>query len=367
VRTGILIGTAIAATAALVLSAPAALARSGDVIVGNVGSKEVLRIHPNGTPTGLQSTLASGSPLNSTGGGDFGTNGTFYESDYGLTGVLKINPKTHHASPLSTSPLFSSLSDVEFHPNGELYASDFGKNAIYRINRKTGAASTLTSGGQIIGSTYGLAVGPSGAIFVADNSGRVVKVNPKTAHQTLISSDPDLTDLFGIAVSATGKIFVLERDIPAVLRVDPSLPPARNANVITHGTDLSSGAYDLAFTPQGKLVTADFDQSQVTQIDPRTGNESIPFAGGLLNDPEGITIEPPKCGGKVATIYGTPKRDKIKASPFNDVIAGLGGGDVIKGKGGRDIICGGSGDDKLIGGRGKDKLIGGPGHDTTRQ
>jgi Ca2+-binding RTX toxin-like protein len=368
VRRGILIRAAVAVSALFLLAAPAAQAKPGDVIVGeDGGSQTVTRIHPNGTPTGAQSVLASGSPLHSTGGGDFGTDGTFYESDYGLPGIVKINPKTHHASTLSTNPLFVSLSDVEFHPNGKLYASDFHNDAIYRINRKTGAASIFTSGGKISGDTYGLAVGPSGAIFVADNSGRVVKVDPKTRHQTLVSDDPDLSDLWGIAVSVTGKIFVVDRNVPAVLRIDPSGPPGSNATAITTPTNVLAGPYDLAFTLPGQLVTANLSDASVARINPHNGDNSILFSGGLLTKPEGITVEPPRCGGKVATIYGTPKRDKIKGSPFNDVIAGLGANDVIKGDGGRDFICGNSGNDKLIGGAKRDRLIGGPGHDITRQ
>lgn len=71
-----------------------------------------------------------------------------------------------------------------------------------------------------------------------------------------------------------------------------------------------------------------------------------------------------KCGGKQATIVGTPGKDRLKGTRKRDVIAGLGGNDVIKGLGGNDIICGGPGKDRLIGGPGKDTLIGGPGSDT---
>jgi DNA-binding beta-propeller fold protein YncE len=369
VRRGILIRAVVAASALLLLAVPAALAKPGDVFVGdNSGTIGVVRIHPNGTASGAQSFLASGAPFVDPGGGDFGTDGLFYESDYDLTGIVKINPKTHGAHTLSTSMLFGSVSDVEFHPNGKLYASDFSNPAIYRVNRKTGAASVLTSGGEITGGTYALAVGPSGGIFAADNDGNVVEVNPKTAHQTLVSDDPDLGAPIGIAVAANGKrIFVVDSSGHELVQVNPSQPHATNAHVITNGTDRFTQPYDLAFTLKGKLLTTNFTQSNVIQTDPSTGNQKVAFSGGLLQSVEGVAVAPPKCGGKVATLYGTPKADHIKASPFNDVIAGLGGGDVIKGVDGRDTICGNGGDDKLLGGPKRDRLIGGPGHDVTRQ
>jgi Ca2+-binding RTX toxin-like protein len=71
----------------------------------------------------------------------------------------------------------------------------------------------------------------------------------------------------------------------------------------------------------------------------------------------------PTCGGKAATIVGTPGADTLSGTPNPDVIVGLGGNDVLKGLGGKDRICGGPGKDKLLGGAGADLLNGGPGAD----
>jgi Tol biopolymer transport system component len=70
-----------------------------------------------------------------------------------------------------------------------------------------------------------------------------------------------------------------------------------------------------------------------------------------------------KCGGKTATIEGTPGKDKLKGTSGNDVIAAGDGNDKVKGGKGNDLICGGKGKDKLNGGPGKDKLKGGPDKD----
>ncbi|HEX4307884.1 MAG TPA: hypothetical protein VHZ54_17750 [Solirubrobacterales bacterium] len=80
----------------------------------------------------------------------------------------------------------------------------------------------------------------------------------------------------------------------------------------------------------------------------------------------------PKCGGRTATIVGTPGADHLKGTKKADVIVGLGGNDTIKGLGGNDLICAGAGADKVFGGPGadrilgeggKDQLFGGPGAD----
>lgn len=280
-------------TAAAIDTAPLARAASGDILVGeDGGSSTVLRIHPNGTLSGHQTVVKTGSPLSSPGGLGFGPGGLLYVSDYALTGIVRINPSTGHAVVVRQGSPFGSLSDVKFGPHGMLYASDFDHPTVWKVNPTTGHTSALATGGKITSNTYALAVGPTGAIYVAAVGGRVVKVDPVTGHETLISKDPKLTNLSGIAVSSAGKIYVLNQSPAKVLRIDPSKPRTSNATVITTGPNRLSGPYDLAFTLQGKLLTANLSDNNIVQIDPRTGHESVAFSGGMLTTPEGITVAP---------------------------------------------------------------------------
>jgi Tol biopolymer transport system component len=73
-----------------------------------------------------------------------------------------------------------------------------------------------------------------------------------------------------------------------------------------------------------------------------------------------------RCGGRKATIAGSPGKDVIKGTPGRDVIVGLGGKDRIKSRGGKDIVCGGPGNDTINGGSQRDRLFGGPGSDLIR-
>jgi hypothetical protein len=70
-----------------------------------------------------------------------------------------------------------------------------------------------------------------------------------------------------------------------------------------------------------------------------------------------------RCGGRVATIVGTDRGEKIRGTKGADVIATIGGDDRIAGRGGNDRICGGGGNDRLSGGGGRDRISGGPGRD----
>jgi CSLREA domain-containing protein len=72
---------------------------------------------------------------------------------------------------------------------------------------------------------------------------------------------------------------------------------------------------------------------------------------------------PPKCGGRPATIVGTPGADALRGTPKADVILALGGKDKVRALGGNDVVCGGPAKDKLFGGGGRDRLLGQGGRD----
>ena len=67
----------------------------------------------------------------------------------------------------------------------------------------------------------------------------------------------------------------------------------------------------------------------------------------------------PRCFGKVATIVGTSRDDRLKGTHGRDVIHGRDGDDLIRGLAGNDLLCGGGGSDLLIGHDGRDRLNGG--------
>ena len=86
---------------AALIGSPIALAKPGDVFVGlNDGGQ--VKVHPNGTSTGKQRLVGSGSPYDSNGGGDFASDGTLYVSDYGASGILKANLKNKTASVVAS-------------------------------------------------------------------------------------------------------------------------------------------------------------------------------------------------------------------------------------------------------------------------
>ncbi|MBK8293580.1 MAG: hypothetical protein IPK93_01955 [Solirubrobacterales bacterium] len=124
----------------------------------------------------------------------------------------------------------------------------------------------------------------------------------------------------------------------------------------------AADGFSMAIDPQGRYLLAGRAHGSTSdQIGLVRYDVEYPKPPDLPGPP--VIPAGPKCGGKAATISGSPNKDRLKGTRKRDVIAGLGGNDVIKGLGGNDLICGGEGNDKLIGGKGNDKLIGDQGKD----
>lgn len=71
----------------------------------------------------------------------------------------------------------------------------------------------------------------------------------------------------------------------------------------------------------------------------------------------------PRCNGRVATIVGTARADRLLGTNRADVIAARGGNDTVNGLGGNDVVCGGPGNDVINGGSGVDTILGELGDD----
>jgi Ca2+-binding RTX toxin-like protein len=99
------------------------------------------------------------------------------------------------------------------------------------------------------------------------------------------------------------------------------------------------------------------------QADPATGAVSTVASGAPFVEPISVLAEPPTCGGRLATIIGTPGNDKITGSRFADVVAAGAGNDVVRGANNNDVICGDEGNDRINGSKGVDQLFGGDGKD----
>jgi DNA-binding beta-propeller fold protein YncE len=229
--------------------------------------------------------------------------------------ILRLDPASGALFEISRNgPLgneFHTPYDLAVEPDGSLVVADMGvpnqrDGSVVRVDPLTGRQSVVSSGG-VFYDPAGIAVGPGGVLYVLDNlagpnSGAVIRVDPATGAQQLIASNFTLLPLklfdlpFGIAVAPDGGIIVANRALTGALPV-PCL--------------LGTGS--------------------VFRVDPVTFAHSPIATGGRLAYPLGIAIDPNggvvvanECGGVGADglvrVAAGNQQDEITSNSSVDVL-----------------------------------------------
>ena len=203
--------------------------------------------------------------------------------------ILRADPATGGLAEISRN---GSLGDLFRHPydiavaaDGSLLVADMGAYAtstdrtpdgrIIRVDPVSGRQSVVTEGEHLV-DPAGLALAPDGLIYVVENVGTsgspgVVSVNPATGAQTVVTQGGQLCYPFGIALSMDGSLLV------------------------TSYGDFSDGP---------TIVNCTHDFGALIQIDLATKAQSIlsrnaPEWGNLFRNPLGVTVEP---GGRIVIV-----------------------------------------------------------------
>jgi hypothetical protein len=166
--------------------------------------------------------------------------------------ILRGEPATGSTVEISRNgsqgTLFHQPYDLAVEASGSLVVADMGvpnqkDGAVIRVDPVTGRQSLVSSGRNFYDPS-GIAIGPGGFLYVLDNlagtnSGAVIRVDPNTGAQQLIASDFNplgLFDLpFGIAVDADGTIVVVNRALGGALPIDCIVPTGSVIRVYPDG------------------------------------------------------------------------------------------------------------------------------------
>jgi sugar lactone lactonase YvrE len=206
--------------------------------------------------------------------------------------ILRTEPASGSLVEISRNgpqgTLFQRPYDLAVEPDGNLVVADLGApnqkdGAVIRVDPVTGRQSLVSSGGEFF-DPAGIAVAPDGQLYIADNrapndDGAVIKVDPRTGGQTLVTEGGQLDLPFGIALERDGRLVVTNR-------VDPGLLP------------------QICLPPRGRVV----------RVDPVSGvQQALPGQPGLLAWPLGLAVAPDggivvanECGGGAGLVRMEP-------------------------------------------------------------
>jgi hypothetical protein len=165
-------------------------------------------------------------------------NGDLFVADDLGAQVIRINVTTGVPTVVSSGGSFANPQGVAVAANGDLLVIDgraFGTGAVFHVDPTTGIQTVVSQGGYFV-NPYGIALEADGDILVVDPSafpgscpapgcGGVIRVNPMTGTQTIVSSGGLFIDPAVAAVHPNGDIFVVDGGGGTgggVIRVDPT-------------------------------------------------------------------------------------------------------------------------------------------------
>lgn len=209
--------------------------------------------------------------------------------------------------------LFQRPFDLAVEPGGHLVVADLGEECIastpkpcasdgkiIRVDPLSGRQSLLSGGGLLV-DPAGIAVAPGGLLYVAENKdsdgeGRVVRIDPPSGAQTLVTEDNRLDLPFGIVVERDGNLLVSNRVTPAascaaggpgaLVRVNPATgaQTAVAANLLNHplGLTLDAGGVPAFANECGPNGLVALPNRLITPNGP----------ADVLETPERIAVDP---------------------------------------------------------------------------
>ncbi len=186
---------------------------------------------------------------------------------------------------------------------------DHARRALIQIDPATGARTTLSQRGKLI-NPIRFALTANGGIYVVNQfgtigttgacrlgCGNVIKIDPLTGAQTVVSSGGLLGTLHGLALESSGHLLVTstyEDRATAILRVDPRTGTQR----VVSSAGFLFNPTDIALDENGGiLVTEDRNEagaSVLLRINARTGEQSVIAKASHLVAPYGIALAPNK-------------------------------------------------------------------------
>jgi sugar lactone lactonase YvrE len=294
-----------------------------------------------GSNNGTSRGAAFNNPNNITSGPD----GNFYVADTQNHCIRKVTPAgivtTFVGLPgnpgfyneTGTNATFNGPRDIAFGPDGNMYIGDTSNHRIRKVT-PAGVVTTLAGTG-IVGyndgtgtNAYfnlpsGLAVGPDGNIYVADQSNHLIRKVTPAGVVTTIAGNPGTSGFAdgtgtdtqfnyptGLAVDASGNIYVADQGNHSIRKVTPAgIVTTLAGNPVSTGPADGTGTdaqflypYDVAIGLDGNIYVADKENHSIRKITPAgvvttiagnpgvAGNADGTGTDALFYNPSGLTV-----------------------------------------------------------------------------
>jgi sugar lactone lactonase YvrE len=224
--------------------------------------------------------------------------------------VLRVDPFMGSQTVVSQGGSLVDPAALALAPNGTIYVADnvgvAGRRSVVRIDPAGGAQTVVTEGDKLC-NPFGIALEADGDLLVADygafgavtcarnSAGSVIRVDPATGRQAVLSGNGLFSHPLGLAVEPAGRILVANETSTAagVAAVDP-VTGAQSAVTPNAPSDLLRLPARVALAPGGDLLVSDFElqdgRGGIVEVEPADGRQSLVRGGAPFNRPLGITV-----------------------------------------------------------------------------
>jgi sugar lactone lactonase YvrE len=241
-------------------------------------------------------------------------------------------------SPLQSIVVFSLsfLLAIEVAVAGPLLPGDIlvadrnafsGDGGVIRVDPTTGVQTMVSSGGLFI-NPLNLAITTRGSIFVTDSTGDattsvgIVRVNPLTGSQTLVVPAGGSFFPLGITTDAADNVFVsfygggFAGRVGGIIRLDSTT----GAQTVISPAGSFAFPFGIAIDPGGNLIVVDNDFfagiHRFVRVDPTTGTQTTFSSAGFTINPGAVAVDPN--GNVFVTLeagFGSPDGAVIRVDP----------------------------------------------------
>ena len=217
--------------------------------------------------------------------------------------LICVAPSVHASNPLQFNGLtrtislgsisLSSPSGIAVDPSGNIYISDTANNQIVTVNPK-GVASVLAISGLTPALTRpsGIAVDGSGNLYIADSgNNRVVMVTPAGAGSVISLGGVTLTAPLGVAVDNSGNLFIADTNNNRIVEVPSGGAAAVDPIVVSAHIAALYNPSGVAVDSSGNLYITDTAWGRIVKVAAGSTTGTVITYGGYVSSPWSIAVD----------------------------------------------------------------------------
>jgi hypothetical protein len=266
-----------------IASAHAFTLKVGDIFVANFGGGNILKVDPKSGER--QNWGAVIQPTDVAPSSD----GFIYITGLNNT-VSKLCIGNGSITALTSGGLLNQPYGIALGPTGDLFVTSFANSLVVEVDHISGAQTLVASGGSLSG-PLGITFNAAGNLVVANyGNSTILEINPTNGTQSIIISGHGLNHPHHVILDSSGSIFVGNDALNAgsiIQKVTPGSTTITNSSAV--GTLRSPRG--IAIEGSGKLISAQFDNKQILRVDSTNGTATaVTSSGGLLNQPYGVAV-----------------------------------------------------------------------------